>query len=356
MEKFNTEQFAQLKESFSVSDIKQILSHYNIVPVRELTNYIIFPTCCHNLYGGSPKLYYYTSSHSFHCYTECSTSFDIFALIQKLEYLRGNNINSYDALSLCCDILNKKVDNFSEQVDLNIPVLEPLPRIILQKEYNINIDSRFIFDKTALSVWEQEGISYETMEKYGIRYDPVDNCIIIPVYDEESRLVGVRGRYLNEDSDIKYRPIKYNKKFLTFESSAVLYGLDKNKEKIKECGKVILFEGEKSVMKMDSIYGEKNISLSTFGQNICMQHILLLMKYGVNEIILAYDSDFEPNASWDTKCALSKKYIKIADNLKKYFRVSIIMDWHKLLGYKDSPIDKGKEVFEALYEQRRYIR
>lgn len=50
---------------------------------------------------------------------------------------------------------------------------------------------------------------------------------------------------------------------------------------------------------------------------------------------------------------IKQKYINIANKLKKFFNVSIIMDWNfDLLHYKDSPIDCGKETFEELLKRR----
>ena len=62
---------------------------------------IVFPTCCHNLDGGSPKLYYYTNTHLFVCYTHCGSAFDIFDLLIKMEKLRGNDITLAQAVEKC---------------------------------------------------------------------------------------------------------------------------------------------------------------------------------------------------------------------------------------------------------------
>ena len=69
--------FTSLKEQLSPSDICRILGEYGVAPRKDTINYIVFPTCCHNLVGGSSKLYYYKDSRSFHCYTECNDNFDI---------------------------------------------------------------------------------------------------------------------------------------------------------------------------------------------------------------------------------------------------------------------------------------
>ena len=93
--------FKQLKENLSSNDIINILSKFNVKYIKDSDNYCIFPTVCHNLNGGSPKLYYYKDSHMFKCYTECEGVFDIFNLIIKMQKLRGNNISVYEAIKLC---------------------------------------------------------------------------------------------------------------------------------------------------------------------------------------------------------------------------------------------------------------
>ena len=47
---------------------------------------------------------------------------------------------------------------------------------------------KFVFDENGLNIWVKEGISLNVMRKYGISYDPIDNCIIIPTYDDKSNL------------------------------------------------------------------------------------------------------------------------------------------------------------------------
>ena len=65
--------FQELREQLTEEDIIRILSEYGYEPVynKESSKFIVFPTCCHNLEGGSPKLYYYKNTHLFTCFTEC---------------------------------------------------------------------------------------------------------------------------------------------------------------------------------------------------------------------------------------------------------------------------------------------
>ena len=71
-----------LKSQIADNDIKNIMEDLDISFVKENTKELIYMTGCHNVDSdnGSPKLYYYKESQSFHCYT-CGFSGDIIALI-----------------------------------------------------------------------------------------------------------------------------------------------------------------------------------------------------------------------------------------------------------------------------------
>ena len=84
--------FKDLRQELTDEMLKDILLQFDVEPYEETSDYIIFPTCCHNLTGGSPKLYYYKDSKLFHCFTECNDTFDIFTLLQRMYKLRGQDI------------------------------------------------------------------------------------------------------------------------------------------------------------------------------------------------------------------------------------------------------------------------
>ena len=86
----------ELKNMLTPEDIQRILAEYGVSPVQETEQYLIYPTVCHNLEGGSPKMYYYFDSRMFVCYTECQDSFNIFQLVQKMEGLRGYKFNIFE--------------------------------------------------------------------------------------------------------------------------------------------------------------------------------------------------------------------------------------------------------------------
>ena len=347
--------FKELREKLTPEDIKRILAPYDARPVVENEKYIIFPTVCHNITGGSNKLYYYCGSHLFKCYTQCEGAFDIFELLQKIHKLRGNDLSLFSAIALC----GLRPSNFFTQTETSVDKdIEYLYNLLRTKKPEIklpvldkNVLNRFVFDMKALKIWQQEGISYSTMWKYKISYDPINNCIIIPNFDVDNNLISVRGRYF--EGDAKYKPIVFGDKVLSHPSAMNLYGLNVSKAAIENSKKVVVFEGEKSVLKMDSIYDDNNYSVATLGKNISNQQIQLLKRWGVREIILAYDADYR---TYEEMAIKRNEYKRLAAPLKTYFNVSLLIDMDlNLLGYKDSPIDKGQEVFEKLYKSRLYI-
>lgn len=355
--------FKELRDQLSPDDIKNILRRYGVEPYYENNAYIIYPTVCHNPVGkGSFKLYYYKNTNMFKCYTECHSMFDIFELIIKIEEIKGNKIgkikaleiagfeiNSSDADELASDSIITEMAhiteiNYTEPIDLNNLDLKPIDASFM--------DDRYIFDINALQCWVREGININTMLYYHIAYDSVDNCIIIPHYDTEGNIVGIRGRFLGQDAVAKYQPIIYNGKQYNHPTGKTLYGFYQNKKAIAMTKTCIIFEAEKSVLMMDTIYDKNNISVAVCGQTITREQIQMLVGLGVANVIIAFDADYQGYSAAQEKL---EEYKKKARLLQTYFNVSIIIDYHNRLGYKDSPIDKGEQLFNELMKERVFI-
>jgi len=77
----------KLKETREKITIHEITTLVRTLGAKDIRNYgkdtLIMETICHNKHGGSHKLYYYDSTKSFHCYTECGETFDIFSLVKR---------------------------------------------------------------------------------------------------------------------------------------------------------------------------------------------------------------------------------------------------------------------------------
>ena len=116
--------------------------------------------------------------------------------------------------------------------------------------------------------------------------------------------------------------------------------------------KAIIFEGEKSPMLYASYFGEENdISVACCGSSLIQYQVKLLLDLGVEEIIIGFDKQFQEFNDDE-----HKKLVKNLRNIHKkygaYVHISYMFDKWDLLGYKDSPIDKGKETFLELFKRR----
>lgn len=346
----------ELREEMTEEMVKNVLEQYNVLPFDETDAFIIFPTCCHNLEGGSPKLYYYKNTHLFHCYTECSETFDIFHLLIKMMKLRGKNITLHDAVLLCdldseesIDYNQSELEDYKYMLRLERAVsADQLPPVPV---YDKSVLNKYVFNHAGLSPWYDEGISYEAMRAFGILYSPTDNAIVIPNYDIDGSLVGVRGRFLDEEVAQKYgkyRPLYDGDVCLRHPTGRTLYGLYQNQAAIRKKHMAIIVEGEKSVLHYNDYYKD-NICVATLGKNITQSQIALLQKCGVRRVVLAYDADYETEEQLRQK---REEYIKLANILTRYFQVSILLDWDLKLDYKSSPLEGGKEYFEKLLSER----
>lgn len=344
-----------LRMKMTEEEIKNLLAKFGAFVHTETDAALIYPTVCHNIEGGSPKLYYYKDEKIFKCYTGCNEMFDIFTLLMKMKKLRGEEITLRDAIAL------SGVEDDGSEISAEIlSDLEYLKRLkeanndLLHREIELRIlDKRIIdnfpFNLMGLKPWLDEGISQAALNRFSIKYDSTVNAIIIPNLDHKGNLIGVRGRFLGENVKAKYMPIKYNNEILSHPTGKFLYGYYENQHQIREKGIAVIFEGEKSVLKMETLYPGKNVALATAGKKVTLDQLNALLKLNINEVVLAYDKDYR---NIEERRAKLEEYEKIVQILKPYFEVSIIIDYGNDLGYKDSPIDKGKEIFEDLMRNR----
>jgi len=347
-----------LRMKLTAEEIKNVLAKFGVFSVEENDNEIIFPTACHNETGGSHKLYYYKNEKIFNCFTECVGMFDIFDLLIRMKKLKGDYLNLTQAIAMTGVEDNDDVDpDVLEDLEYLRRLSKANELVNMEDDNHLEIlDNQilntFKYDKAKLQIWIDEGIEEPALNRFNIKYDTYLNAIVIPNLDHDGNLIGVRGRFLGENARAKYMPLRHKGKILSHPTGKFLYGFYENKEVIRKKGIVVLFEGEKSVLKMETMYPGNNIALSTSGQKITMDQLNALLKLNINEVVLAYDKDYT-NA--EERAEVVAKYEKIASVLKTYFDVSIIVDTENQLKYKDSPIDQGKEVFQDLmrYRQKR---
>ena len=342
-------------------------------------------TICHNKVGeGSRKLYYYDNTKLFQCYTDCAGSFDIYELVQKVKNIGGEyksfrtregesalrEWKMFDAVSFVALYFGFSVEReFEEEFLETCQVAEDwelfskydkLHELQTSKKEKI-IDLKFYdndilknYPQPIIAPWVREGISQEVMNHRGIKYNPVSQGIIIPHHYMNGELIGIRERTLIKENETygKYRPAVLNYKMYNHPLGFNLYNLNNSKQAISILKKAIVFEGEKSCFLYASYFGEENdISVACCGSNLLFYQIELLLSLGVNEIIIAFDRQFQKigDDEWQRHIKLLKK---INEKYGRYVQISYIFDKDMITEYKDSPIDKGPEVFLELFKER----
>lgn len=197
---------------------------------------------------------------------------------------------------------------------------------------------RYEFDKEKLQVWADEGISFKTMEKFGVCYDSFSDRIVYPIKNYNGDIINVSGRTL--DKDFKEKGIRKYTYFMPLGCLDTLYGFSDNAQSILEKKEIIIFEGAKSVMLADGWDVTNSVAILTSHLN--PQQLLFLIKLGVR-VVFALDEDVN---------ILEDVNIK---KLKRYVKIEWVKNFDNLLASKMSPVDAGLEVWQALYAKRRAI-
>lgn len=355
----------KFKISITENDIKKVLEYYNSDYHEGNDGSIITQTICHNHSGGSHKLYYYPETHSFHCYTGCG-SFDIYDLIEKVNSKRGRQLNFTESIKELGKILGKHI-NFSnnpvgfnkvvktisdwEWLDKVVKKEKPQPKL---KKYNKSILSPFI---TAYpSAWYEEGISVPTMRKYNIMFYPEMFQTVIPHYDENGEIIGVRSRNWKKEfvKNAKYIPTYVGDVGYNHPLGYALYGLYQNKETIKRRKKAMIVEGEKSCLCSDTFYGDDNFVVAICGSNMSKYQADLLLNLDIDEVIIALDKEYFITDSPEYDEYMNKVK-KIGKHFAPYVRTYHLTDTRGYLGLKQSPLDVSKEVLEDIMEHDKHV-
>jgi len=296
----------EIKNNLTLDDIENLLAYFNAEPKRQ-NNTIISRTICHG--GNSHKLYYYDNTKLFKCYTDCpEESFDVGELVIKVKHQEGQEITLPQATQFLQSYFhlssNINKDFFGKQSEfqdwqilnnyLNNNDDMDSKQIVELKKYDGKILN--FLPHPRILPWEREGITRESMQHHKIAYNPSNQGIVIPHYDEDNHLIGIRERTLIKENEIygKYRPMYLNRQMYNHPLGFSLYNLNNSKNNIRVLKKAIIFEGEKSCLKYESYFGQENdISVAICGSSLSKYQINLLIAAGVEEIIIAFDKQFQ---------------------------------------------------------------
>jgi hypothetical protein len=340
-------------------DIITVMKFLGAERYRNENQYIVFPTICHNEdeCAASMKLYYYKEDRAFHCYTECAGNFNIYTLFEKRYKLLGKEITFVEILNKIVELTG--ITDTKTLLGRDFDKLEYHKQEIYLKRIAPDLP---IYDKSILNIfekiypaqWVEEGISPAAMDEYNISFSIYQNRIIIPHYNSDGDLIGIRSRLLDPlevDRLGKYMPVKIENIWYSHPLGLNLYGLHLAKEEIKSSRYVILVEGEKSCLKYFTYFG-KHLCVSTCGSSINKYQIDLLMDTcKPQEIIIAFDREYEKHNSPQGE----NYFYKLYDMCRKYNHYcifSFIHDVKNRLKEKDSPLDQGPSIFLELLGER----
>lgn len=339
----------KLQHSLSDDRIVELVNGLGGADYLDKGDHFEFRTICHheNEDDGNHKLYYYKNTKLFVCYSCCGT-FDIFGLFKRRYETLGKEYNFYNDVVRKIDAGDSfsVEEGFYKKYETDYDSYDLVPPVVKMPHINPNILNIYTFHPT--SEWLSDGISERSMRYYNIKYSIKENKIVIPHYDKCGHLIGIRNRNLNEE-DIelgKYMPAQIGNHIYSHPLAFNLYGLNFVGGNISRYKMAIVFEGEKSPLLYDTFFGHNNnIAVATCGSTFHRYQLGLLTEAGAERVIIAFDKEGE---NWREKEKYYNKLKRICEKLKQYCQIGFVWDSQKLLGLKDSPIDKGKEIFGQL--------
>ena len=344
--------YEELIDNLEVDSVISLMEKLGADRYVDKGTHIIFPTICHNedSNDASMKLYFYKDTKLFVCYTH-DGNMSIFKFLKTYYETRNIEYEWYKDIYLvvrdCGSFMGFEgfvVEKYKSMKDR----YGAKRKEVQLPEYSSKVLDCFVHEYPI--EWLEDGISAEAMDKFDISYSIAHNKIIIPHYDADGRLIGIRGRALNEwevENIGKYTPLKIEQNWYKHPLSMNLYGLNVTKENIKQRGVCFLVESEKAVMQMES-FSFPNCAAAVCGSNFNKYQLNILMKTCCpTEIVLCFDKEELPGED--------RYFYKLYDICKKYGQYcnfSFIYDREGLLNLKESPTDRGEEVFTKLLEKR----
>lgn len=163
-----------------------------------------------------------------------------------------------------------------------IKFLIPSPKYLLDRGFD-----SLVLQDYQVGLWQRPGTF-------------MHDRVVFPIRDHEGFLVGYTGRTIHDESFFKERGLEYYKwvhsrhynqwpKKGDLHIGSILFNLNRSKYKIGENKCIILVEGPLDGMKLE-MAGIHNWC-ATLGTAFCSSHRTLLVKYGINNLYVAYDND-----------------------------------------------------------------
>lgn len=185
-----------------------------------------------------------------------------------------------------------------------------------------------------------EGVSCETQREFQIGFDLRSQRIIFPIHNRFGDIVSIKGRTIFDDYEERnaYKflyLINFNKMVELYNWHRALYYILERKE-------ILIFEGEKTCWLI-SQYGHRNC-VAISGDDLSEWQVKMIKELDHDvKIVIALDKDKPVEA-------VKKQAAKFGKTRNVY----ALYDNRNLFKDKDSPCDRGEEVFNILYTECKY--
>jgi hypothetical protein len=318
------------------------------------------------------KLYYKEELQSFKCFTGCGCSYDIYALVIKVFENRGQTLSftgAVDYVARTCHLSFGFGVEIEAKEKLN-DELEWMNRV--SKPKKIELPELKFYNEAILDVFSHHNnpsilindfINEEALDHYGIRYyDKASRIVFVNRHWENGKIIGLRGRYVGAlESEMKssgiakYAPLVIQQHLYSFPTMMNLFSLWESKQAISRLGKIIIFESEKSVLQTFSYFGEDCYAVALSGSSLSQHQVdIILGIEGLTEVQIALDKEFETGDK-DAELRQMKKVLQMARRFTPFIRTTVLWDNEDLIGFKQSPSDRGKEVLLNMLKQKQEV-
>lgn len=257
--------------------------------------------------------------------------------------MNKENLNFPKALEYIADLLGLRKSEFNKSVKIPFGgFYKKLIREIQEPETAMQTYDEAILEEYCgkyNTMFFQDGISYQTQEKFNVGFDIWTNRITVPEYTFDGKLCGIMGRSIDNNcaKEERWLPI------IPCSRSLTLYGYHTNYEFIQRKNLYIIGESEKFPQQLDS-FG-CHIGLGSCGCFLSDTQVKYAKSLLVSKSILAYDEGLEEEYIRE-----EAKKLKIDNTIFKN-EVGYIWDSENkiiLKGSKGSPSDYGKDAFSYL--------
>lgn len=288
---------------------------------------------CHE--GSNYNLQYYEDDKHFHCFSDCKRNYSVYDLV-----MYNTGCDFYQSVQFVASVIGLTEKEIAHLKQSDWGTVERQPKRKKKNRQNICYPETILtqFHMVPYKGWVQEGITPSVQKEFEVGLSIDDNRVIVPhrAWDT-GRLIGVVGRTL--DPDYKKKKIAKWLPLYDFYTALNIFGLWQNFGAVMRKNEIILAESEKTPMLARS-YGVDNVCALS-GKDLSDEQLGILKKLNV-EVVLALDKDVDDD-----------HIKKVVDRIKVHLPLSVIYSKNcNDLNEKDSPFDKGRAVFEKLYNLR----